>query len=295
MQESSVQNNLRSQVDDAPFSPRLILFGTDFSTACDSAWNYALAIASEYHSKLLLAHVIDPAVFASVPPDMETVATEQIRRERELQLERLQQSDGVSQLDIETLLTEGDVAEVLLRALERRKVDLLIAGTRGYTDTDRLLLGSVAEKLFRQAPCPVLVVPERANFGETLVIRRILCPIDVSADSPTAVAYAGSIARHYGAQLILMHVLDESVAGLIGKRDLIVQDATDRLRELLDRGQSLSSPFEIEVVFGAPAERISRVAVEYQVDLTVLSVHAAGVNAAHEQERTAYRTIRWSP
>jgi nucleotide-binding universal stress UspA family protein len=91
-----------------------------------------------------------------------------------------------------------------------------------------------------------------------------------------------------------MHVLDESVAGT-GKKELIVHDARNRLKELLDRSAGLSSPSEIEIVFGAPAERISRVAVEYRADLIVLSVHAAGVSTAHERERTAYRIIRWSP
>jgi nucleotide-binding universal stress UspA family protein len=174
-------------------------------------------------------------------------------------------------------------------------VELLITGTRGYSRTERLLLGSVSEKLFRQARCPVLVVPERASVGDELVIRRILCPIDFSPDSSTALAFASSIARHYGSQLILMHVIDEDAAGSKTEKTRIEHEADHRLRGLLDRDQNLPFESRIEIDSGVPGERISRTAAEYRADLVILPVHAASEATAHEPERTAYKTIRWSP
>ena len=277
------------------FVPRVMLFATDFSSACDNAWLYAVALANKHHSKLLLAHVIDPNVFSAVPTELLDSAGKRVRLDAEAQLRRLQQHSGLAPLDSELLLRDGEISETLIALTEDYKVDLLVTATRGYSRTKRLLLGSVAEKLFRQVRCPVLVIPEEARFDQELTIHRILCPIDFSPETPEALAFAKSIGRSYGAQLIFMHVLDEYITGGNGEKEQIVREVEHRLRGLLDRDESLPFQTYIEIVFGVPAERISRIATEYRADLIVLSVHAASPTVAHERERTAYETIRWSP
>ena len=275
------------------FAPRVVLFATDFSAPCENAWSYALAFAKRYKSKLLLAHVIAPSVYAAVPAELVSSAKEQVKRNAEAQLARLQQSNGgTERLNCELLLREGEVAEVLLRLIHDYRVDLLVAGTRGHGGTERLLLGSVAEKLFRQARCPVLVVPERASSDQEPAIHRILCPIDFSPDSPTALAYASSIACHYKAQLIVMHVVEEPTSA--DKMAELTRTAEERLRRLLNSDQNLPFESQIEIAFGVPTERISRIANDYQPDLIILSPHSAAAAIAHERERTAYRIIRWS-
>jgi len=294
MPELASQRSPDARSTDLRFAPRTMLFATDFSRACQNAWRYALAIRHQYHSRLLLAHVIDPTTFASVPSELAGAAREQVRREKEDQLKKLERSEESSQLPFELLLREGEIADVLLRIVQEQDVELLITGTRGRSRTKRLLLGSVAEKLFRQAICPSLVVPERASFGERFAITRILCPIDFSPDSHMAVDFARSIARQQRAQLILMHVLREDLSSRESEKEWAVHDAQHRLRKLLDGDQDL--PFEsvIEVTLGAAAEQISRTATEYHADLVVVSVHPAAGTTAHERERNAYKVIRWS-
>jgi nucleotide-binding universal stress UspA family protein len=294
MPELAPQRSLDTISGDFQFAPRMMLFATDFSRTSQNAWPYALAIAHEYHSKLLLAHVIDPAIFAAVPSKLASAAREQVRREKEDQLKNLQPSESSPQLDFEPLLREGEITDVLLRIVQERSVELLVAGTRGRSQTERLLLGSVAEKLFRQAGCPSLVVPERASFAEKFLIRRILCPIDFSPQSRTALAFATSIARRHGAQLILMHVLHEDLASGKSEKEWAVHNAQHQLQKLLNRDENL--PFEtlIEITAGVAAEQISRTAMEYHADLVVISVHPASGTVAHERERNAYKTIHWS-
>lgn len=279
---------------DFQFLPRTILFGTDFSAACQNAWPYALALAREYNSRLLLVHVIDSAMFAAVPSELARKAREQVRREKEDQMKDLQLSENSPRIDFEPLLQEGEIADVLLRIVQERSVELLVAGTRGRSRTKRLLLGSVAEKLFRQATCPSLIVPERASFGERFAVTRILCPIDFSAASYVAVDFAKSIARRQRAQLILTHVLREHLANGKAEKEWAVHDAQHRLRKFLVGDQDL--PFEslIEVAVGAAAEQVSRTAMEYHADLIVVSVHPGAETIAHERERNAYKIIRWS-
>lgn len=294
MPELAPQRLPDSRSTDFQFAPRMMLFVTDFSRACQNAWPYALAIAHEYHSKLLLVHVIDPLIFANVPSKLAGAARELVRREKEDQLKFLQRSESTPDLDFELLLREGEIADILLRIVQERGVELLVAGTRGRSRTERLLLGSVAEKLFRQAGCPSLVVPERANFDEKFVIRRILCPIDFSPDSHNALALATSIARRHGAQLILMHVLRDDLTTRESEKEWVVHNARHQLRKLLDQHNNL--PFEtlFEITAGVVPEQISRTATEYHADVVIISVHPGAGTVAHERERNAYKTIRWS-
>ena len=273
-----------------------VLYATDFSSACDNAWPWALAFANNYQSKLLLVHVIVPTIYASVPAELLAEAREKARREAQARLRQLQRYAGNSDEKRQVLLREGDVADVLLSVINEYRVDLLVTATRGRHHLQRLLLGSTAEKLFRRAPCPVLVVPERARFGADGGdwLRRIVCPIDFSPGSPAVVAYAASLARVHGAQLIAAHVVPEAM--LTGAQDSaqVSRPARDRLRQLLPEDCALPFPAQFEVKFGRPDRAISRIAAEYQADLVVMAVHPAKEVVAHQAERTAYRVTRWS-
>jgi nucleotide-binding universal stress UspA family protein len=276
---------------------RNVLFATDFSGACDNAWWYALALARHYHSKLFIAHVISPAVYALVPPELLGEARNRTRLETQAQMARIQRRrGGIAGLESEALLREGDIASSLLRLVSEYNIDLLVAATRGHRHLKRLLLGSVAEKLFRQASCPVLVVPEQARMSaaQALGIHRIVCPIDFSPASSAALMFAIQLALEYEAELILAHVAAGPALNSVQQMNRFMEPIKDRLRGLLSDPHGLASEPRYEVRFGAAAEGIFRIAVEYQSDLTVVAVHSAGPAQAHEYERTAYRVIRLS-
>lgn len=270
-----------------------ILYATDFSAACDNAWSYALAIAKQYGSTLFMAHVISPTAFASVPQELLPIAQSRTIAHAEQQLQHLRRlHGGTGKLDFYLLLSQGNVADVLLGLGRQHRADLMVLGTRGHRHLDRLLLGSVAEKVFRQATCPVLVVPDRAGSSDTIPVDRILYPTDFSPESLEAWKYASSLARHFQAELILLHVLpngqSRSTESL--RRDRLA--IKDRLHDLIQSDRESLDKARIEVASGEPARIISRTAAEFQADLLVLGVHRRSARAAHEQERTAYTVIR---
>jgi nucleotide-binding universal stress UspA family protein len=277
---------------------RNVLFATDFSAACNNAWWYALSVAKHYQSKLFLVHVISPLVYRSVPPELLAEAQKRTRLEATAQMARLQRRQGGTpgRLEFEAVLREGDVAASLLRLVSEYNIDLLVVATRGYRDLKRLLLGSVAEKLFRQAFCPVFVVPLQARLSSdhALSIRRIVCPTDFSPASSGALAFAIQLARDYEAQLILVHVVEGAVINSVEDMNQLRESTEGRLRQLLPVRHDLAFEPLLEVTFGGRTEGISRIAAEYQSDLVVVGVHSAGPRQAHEHERTAYRVIRWS-
>ena len=289
----------RGQIKPAksPLIMRNVLFATDFSAACDNAWWYAIALARHYHSKLFVAHVISPAVYVSVPQELLSEARNRTRLEAGAQLAQLQRRQGgTTTLESEALLREGDIASSLLHLVPEYDIDLLVVATRGHRRLKRLLLGSVAEKLFRQAPCPVLVVPGQARRSSDQAhdIRRIMCPTDFSPESSAALAFAMQLAREYEAHLVLVHVAVGPLLNSAEGLDRLTKSIQGRLRKLIPARHGLAFEPGVEVAFGTPAEGISRSATEYQSDLVVVGVHSAGPTQAHQYERTAYRVIRWS-
>jgi nucleotide-binding universal stress UspA family protein len=216
-------------------------------------------------------------------------------QEAHSQMARLQHRRcGFTGLDWEALLREGDPASSLLRLVSVYSIDLLIVATRGYSHLKRLLMGSVAEKLFRQAFCRVLIIPAQARMSsdQSYAIHHIVCPIDFSAGSSAALACAILLARDHEAQLIVVHVVKGAVLNSTEDMHRLTKSVKDRLRLLLPARLDLLFSPRFEVAFGPPAEGISRIASQYQSDLVVVAVHSADPTQAHQYERIAYRVIR---
>jgi nucleotide-binding universal stress UspA family protein len=132
-----------------------ILHPTDFSDHSEYAFRLACALARDYGARLIALHVmVLPAVVygeGMVIPD-----TEQYQEELRARLERLKGLGG--HVRVETRLVEGDPVTEILRLSQEAGTDLIIMGTHGRTGLGRLLMGSVAEQVVRQAACPVLTM-----------------------------------------------------------------------------------------------------------------------------------------
>jgi len=291
--DALIKNTPAFQPDETNLKLDTVFYATDFSAACENAWSYALAIAKQYGSRLFMAHVISPTAFASVPLELLPLAQRRAISHAEQQLRQMRRTHGgTGQLDCYLSLSQGNVADVLLGLSRQHGADVMIVGTRGHRHLDRLLLGSVAEKVFRQSACPVLVVPERAGSSDTIPVNRLLYATDFSEESFAAWRYASSLAKHFGAELILLHVLPNGTARSaesLGRDRIAVKD---RLHDLIASDLQASGKVRIEVGSGEPARIISRTAAEFQADLVVLGVRRSTAQTAHQEERTAYKVIR---
>jgi|SRR5579884_2395558 universal stress protein A len=134
-----------------------ILYPTDFSADARPAFEVACALASEGHGRLVVLHVERSPLAtlggtAGVPP----LPSEYDRQRWWEQLQRIQPSRrGIA---VEHRLEYGDPAAAILKAAQEIGADLIVMGTHGRTGLHRLLMGSVAERVVRKAPCPVLTV-----------------------------------------------------------------------------------------------------------------------------------------
>ena len=84
----------------------------------------------------------------------------------------------------------GQPAPAILDCAVRLPADLIVMGTHGAGGFERFVLGSVAEKVLRRAACPVLTVPSRAHATSVLPFKRVVCAVDFSDSSLTALHYA---------------------------------------------------------------------------------------------------------
>lgn len=129
-----------------------ILYPTDFSPLAYHAFEVACALAHDYKARLVLLHVHEPPV-----PMGELVPTEPPGY-RESLMRDLQGLTPLPPIAVEYRLEEGPVAEGIVRVANETKSDLIVLGTHGRSGLRRILLGSVAESVLREAPCLVLTV-----------------------------------------------------------------------------------------------------------------------------------------
>jgi nucleotide-binding universal stress UspA family protein len=147
-----------------------ILVPVDFSPHADRAFGYATTLATRFHAALGLVHVVeDPFVTGAwnaevyVPNVPELL--EALTAGAEQQLTTLGQSAVALGLTAETAVITGRPAHAILEHAKAGGFDLIVMGTHGRTGLSHVVMGSVAERVVRKAPCPVLVVHAGEGAG----------------------------------------------------------------------------------------------------------------------------------
>lgn len=138
---------------------RKILVPTDFSEGARPALDYAVSLARDYKATLCILHVIQelavtPGWYEGVFPIENLYMS--IEDGAASEMDRLISETGVT--DVEKVISRGYPATEVLRIAKESGADLIVLGTHGRSGVDHLLFGSTAEKVVRQATCPVLTV-----------------------------------------------------------------------------------------------------------------------------------------
>ena len=140
---------------------RNILYPTDFSSYSNQAYFHAVALAEIHGAQLTILYVCPEGLESPALPD-NTLR----RRYWQSQLEQIRPVNA--EIAVRHVLLDGDPATQIVRFASASGIDLIVMGTHGRTERERLLLGSVAEKVLRDATCSVLVVklPQRSPLTE---------------------------------------------------------------------------------------------------------------------------------
>src|SRR5262245_36851633 len=138
-----------------------ILTATDFSQHSQVALKYAAAFAQAFQAEVILCHVLEAPDFLSqlppvaegyFPPNLSEIQEKHAR----VQCEQVLAAAGLSHARV--LLKHGHPSVEIAKAAKEENADLIVVGTHGRSALAHLLLGSVAEKIVRSSPCPVLTV-----------------------------------------------------------------------------------------------------------------------------------------
>jgi nucleotide-binding universal stress UspA family protein len=252
------------------------------------AFENALALARFHRAEIELLYVSEPllpgpAGPVSYPPW--SVLDPAVRGRLAQALEALIAGAAPKGVSVTPKVVEGRVvAEVLGRA-RSWPADLVVMGTHGRGGFERLVLGSVTEKVLRQAPCPVLTVPPPATGVHpegSVLFRRIVCPVDFSPASLAALAHALKLAEESCADLHVVHVVEwlaeeDPMARVAGFdvpefRRHLERDAEARLAKLVpDEARNWCKPHEL-VTRGRPWREILRLVEEHDAELVVMGV-----------------------
>jgi len=122
---------------------RTILYPTDFSSYSNQAYLHAVALAENHRAALVVLYVATPGQEAD-------------RGHWLGQLEQIRPANPA--IPVHHVFLEGDPATEIVRYCRDAGIDLIVMGTHGRTGVERFLMGSVAERVLRDAPCSVLVV-----------------------------------------------------------------------------------------------------------------------------------------
>jgi nucleotide-binding universal stress UspA family protein len=136
-----------------------VLIPTDGSDTAEMAVKQGIELAEAVGAKVYGLYVIDISTFIGVPTEAVWESIKNLLEEEGKTalgiIEKMAEEGGV---EYEMILNEGSPYKNIVQTAEEKKIDLIVMGTAGRVGFDRFLLGSVAEKVVRTAPCPVLVV-----------------------------------------------------------------------------------------------------------------------------------------
>jgi len=265
-----------------------VLCPIDFSDCSRRALDHAIAIGRWFGADIDVLHVTPEALMtgrAEMQMRLEVLRTEAHADAIE-QTKRFVEAAGASDLKIHVSVERGDPAAVIAVGAPSSAAGLVVMGTHGRSGFERLLLGSVTERVLRRVRCPLLTVPPHAAEAPArTMFTRVLCPVDFSDSSALALEYASSLVEVTGGSLIVLHAIEEFADEPLAYRRFaapeyrrqLEDEARDLLRAALaTKARSARAPEEI-VVAGKASSEVLRVAAERSVDAIVMGIRGRNV------------------
>jgi nucleotide-binding universal stress UspA family protein len=198
----------------------------------------------------------------------------------EQQMSQFIESEPLCDVPLQTMVGSGDVCDVLSDAIEEHGIDLLVIGTHGRSGLGKIMRGSTAEVILRNAPCPVLTIgPHAKQDGAADSLLRIVFATDASRIPQRALACVTNLANENNAQVLFVHVAHSAPGAPVDYPDEVeldddtYRDALCRLKKVVPDSSVFRREPELVVESGVPAEQIVHTAREGGVDLIVMPVN----------------------
>jgi nucleotide-binding universal stress UspA family protein len=283
-----------------------IVAAVDFSEPSEGAFAQAIAWAREFGAQLRVLHCYEiprPGLGEYQVPIPDTL-WERVQRGAAERVDALVDQARAEGLEAVGEVCEGPPAEGIRLSVERLGADLVVLGTHGHRGIERILLGSVAERTVRTAPCNVLIARAEGREAQPRATPgRILVASDFSEHSARAVSAAKGLAQRFHARLHLVHAFGLPVVTTspydVVLTGAILDEARARARRSLEEAaQELSAAgvdVEVHLAHTPAAEAITEHARELAADLIVMGTHGHTGLKHTLLGSVAERTLRTAP
>lgn len=275
--------------------PSTILFASE-SPANEKAFAFALAQACEFGADLILFHAYDTLVVAASETsgiryyDYAAAARAEMGHLQPL-AERVRQAG----IRCEIVVRPGLAADQILSYLREREIDRVVMGTHSPGPIGKLLVGSVAEAVLRNANVPVCIVGPDVVDGayRNFATRTILCAVSLHNASHVVTEFAAELAAQHNASLILQHVIrpQDRADELAGRS---IDDIETDLLSLVPEELQDRISVQTIVVPGDPTEELLYQGRAQQADLMVLGAQGASAFAAVTRHGVVYKVLAHS-
>ncbi|MFT5702295.1 MAG: nucleotide-binding universal stress UspA family protein [Desulforhopalus sp.] len=313
--------------------PKQIMCAVDFSESTRQILAYSVALCKEFHAKLFLVHIVDDMTTSSI--DSEIAIGNEILQKRHISKaqESLEFLVKNMTIEYEIVIDCGNAANTISQLALKKHVDMVITASHGKSGFERLLIGSVTEKLIKIIHCPLLVIRTKGHDfisqdSPKMKLKKILVGCDFSADSKLAFDYGLSLAQEFQADLFLAHVIKPTEHITLNPSDYInvlpgnyhvwgtadyfeiQQKVTEENREKmntlhrrLEKQLHLMVPEECQawctphatLLTGEPYRELLKYAKEYGIDMIVLGTRGHTLWEKLMVGSTTERVLREAP
>jgi len=268
-----------------------VLLATDFSMSAEKALQAAVSLSKIFNAELKVANVLPPPAYLVENGVAISDAYSVLRKLSEDKIANLKQSRLLDGVRFKTILRDGEIAETICDLINEERIDVVVCGTHGAHGLEKVILGSVAEEIFRSVRCPVLTVGPKVKDA-SVRFDNLLFTTDFSVVSMRAAQYALSFAQENDSKITLLNVikrLDSNDPNAIAD---VYEEGLANLQMFAGPEAALWCEPRLQVEFGEPAESILRVAKENDAHLIVMGVKHAPPTASHTLWSTASHVVQ---
>lgn len=173
-----------------------ILYNTDFSDCSINAFVYALHLADQFNAEIITLHTYSrpvigsmylPNTYQNIYAHLETDEFDMYKDTSKL-LHIIAEKHQKEHITNTFLMVEEDTIDGMLRTIKKEDIDIVVMGTKGASGLKEVFMGSVTSHLMEQSPCPVLAIPENADYNGG--IKNILFSSDFYPEDISSLKYA---------------------------------------------------------------------------------------------------------
>jgi nucleotide-binding universal stress UspA family protein len=263
---------MKTSVKRARTPLRTIAVPTAFLPGSTSAMAYALALAGTGKGRVVAVYAVDPFEYSFGPRDLRDLKKQEVWARAQQAMAQWLQTNKFS--GCTTKLVEGEAGPAIATFIDQRGIDLTVLGTSARSHAARLLLGSVAEEIFRKANCLVLVLGPKLQSRHRRQLKHLVFATALEPHSLTVLARLSKLAGHFDSTISVIRAVHPDIRSRT-ERDRIQRETDLKISAAADSALRTRIS-KIQVAFGHPLKVVTNFASVNKADVIVMGIRSGG-------------------